>query len=281
MKFSFALMTLLGSTAAEENTFAQQIAQNLMKDQKFQQVLTNQIQENMPAGNMEDFNKLTLQDKLKSISKDLKSADQLSALWDGVKDTNNQHLSQFNVNFNSETNAIDIHSTAVDTEGLPLYQWHQAQDGTVKSTIRDATEEKQAPVKEEQPATPVETEAPKTEAKPETVEKKAPSTLQTVTTSGFEAGYQIDSKTYLTPEEIEMQRDVAFKIVYFFIAFIIMTFGLLYAYYKVDQKEQEREQREKRTKGIFFEEPNQKSFFDFLAGNLDEENYLVNPNARK
>jgi hypothetical protein len=85
----------------------------------------------------------------------------------------------------------------------------------------------------------------------------------------------------MTPEEIEMQRDVAFKIVYFFIAFIIMTFGLLYAYYKVDQKEQEREQREKRTKGIFFEEPNQKSFFDFLAGNLDDENYLVNPNARK
>lgn len=66
----------------------------------------------------------------------------------------------------------------------------------------------------------------------------------------------IDSKTYLTPEEIEMQRDIAFKIVYFFIAFIIMTFGLLYAYYKVDQKEQERESREKRTKGIFFEEAN-------------------------
>ena len=99
--------------------------------------------------------------------------------------------------------------------------------------------------------------------------------------TGYDAGFTINSKTYLTPEEIEMQRDIAFKIVYFFIAFIIMTFGLLYAYYKVDQKEQEREKRDSRTKGIFFEEPNQKSFFDFLAGNIDDENYLVNPNARK
>lgn len=85
----------------------------------------------------------------------------------------------------------------------------------------------------------------------------------------------------MTPEEIEAQRDIAFKIVYFFISFIIMTFGLLYAYYKVDQKEQERERREKQTKGLFYDEPNQKTFFDFLAGQVDDENYLVNPNARK
>jgi hypothetical protein len=61
--------------------------------------------------------------------------------------------------------------------------------------------------------------------------------MQTVMSTGFDAGFQLNGKTYLTPEEIEMQRDIAFKIVYFFIAFIIMTFGLLYAYYKVDQKE--------------------------------------------
>jgi hypothetical protein len=201
-------------------------------------------------------------------------------MWDGIKTTDNQHLSQFNVNFNGAS--IDVHSTAVDVNGLPLYQWHANQDGTVKATNRD-TENKQdvQPVKEVAQAAPV--AAPKaTEVKAQdtTVEKKS-TNLQTVTSTGFDAGYQINGKTYLTPEEIQMQRDVAFKIVYFFIAFIIMTFGLLYAYYKVDQKEQEREQREKRTKGIFFEEPNQKSFFDFLAGNLDDENYLVNPNARK
>jgi hypothetical protein len=40
-------------------------------------------------------------------------------------------------------------------------------------------------------------------------------------------------------EDIEKQREVAFKIVYFFIGFIALTFGLLYAYYKVDKREQE------------------------------------------
>ena len=73
MKYSFALMTLLGYTAADDNTFAQQIAQNLMKDQQFQDVITNQIQTNLATNNMGDFSKLSLQDKLKSISQDLQS----------------------------------------------------------------------------------------------------------------------------------------------------------------------------------------------------------------
>jgi len=33
--------------------------------------------------------------------------------------------------------------------------------------------------------------------------------------------------------EMEKQRDVAFKIMYFFIVFIIATFGLLYTYFKM------------------------------------------------
>lgn len=34
-------------------------------------------------------------------------------------------------------------------------------------------------------------------------------------------------------DNMEMQRDVAFKIMYFFIVFIIATFGLLYTYFKM------------------------------------------------
>ena len=79
---------------------------------------------------------------------------------------------------------------------------------------------------------------------------------------------------------MEAQRDIAFKIVYFFIAFITFTFGLLYAYYKVDKKEQEQEQREKRAKGVFYGEATNGSFFDFLAGQMDDQNFLVNPHAR-
>lgn len=82
-------------------------------------------------------------------------------------------------------------------------------------------------------------------------------------------------------EDMEMQRDIAFKIVYFFIFFIVLTFGLLYAYYKIDKKTQEEEERQKRAKGIFYGESNQKTFFDFLAGQVDDENFCVNPNARQ
>jgi len=115
----------------------------------------------------------------------------------------------------------------------------------------------------------------------EPIEQELESELETESESeGEYEGSKLNS-TFLTPEEIAQQRDMAFKIVYFFIAFIIMTFGLLYAYYRVDKKEQERERREKQAKGIFYDEPNQNSFFDFLAGQVDDENYLVNPNARR
>lgn len=45
-------------------------------------------------------------------------------------------------------------------------------------------------------------------------------------------------------ENMEMQRDVAFKIMYFFIVFIIATFGLLYTYFKMSQKVEEDARRE-------------------------------------
>ena len=70
---------------------------------------------------------------------------------------------------------------------------------------------------------------------------------------------------------MEMQRDIAFKIVYFFILFIIGTIGLLYAYFKMSKKEQIEQERKARAKGVFFGEPSQQTFFDFLAGQNDPE----------
>ena len=45
--------------------------------------------------------------------------------------------------------------------------------------------------------------------------------------------------------------------------FIIATFGLLYAYYKMDKKEQEQKARENKV--------SDRTFFDFLAGQVDDE----------
>jgi hypothetical protein len=61
----------------------------------------------------------------------------------------------------------------------------------------------------------------------------------------------VDSYTTVKPEsmsdeewaQLEEQRDLAYKIVYFFLVLIVATFGLLYVYYKMDQKEQQKEAR--------------------------------------
>lgn len=79
-------------------------------------------------------------------------------------------------------------------------------------------------------------------------------------------------------EELDAQRDVAFKVMYFFIVFIIGTFGLLFAYFQMSQQ-QEQEEREKR--GEQKAKGTEHTFFDFLAGQMeDTENYNVNPYAR-
>lgn len=51
------------------------------------------------------------------------------------------------------------------------------------------------------------------------------SNTQTNTTTSGESASSVDW------DSLDMQRDIAFKIVYFFIVFIIGTFGLLYAYF--------------------------------------------------
>lgn len=82
--------------------------------------------------------------------------------------------------------------------------------------------------------------------------------------------------------DLEKQRDIAFKIMYFFIVFIIATFGLLYAYFRMTQaSENEAAQRKGMAKGQMRSRNQQQNFMDFLAGQLDDESFVVNPHARK
>jgi len=48
------------------------------------------------------------------------------------------------------------------------------------------------------------------------------------------------------PTDLDYQRDIAFNIMYFFIAFIAATFGLLYVYYKTTASTQSA-QKNKRS----------------------------------
>ena len=78
--------------------------------------------------------------------------------------------------------------------------------------------------------------------------------------------------------DLEKQRDIAFKIMYFFIVFIIFTFTLLYVFFRMTQQQQEEEARRKGVKAR--EGAHQETFLDFLAGQTDNEHYVVNPYAR-
>lgn len=80
--------------------------------------------------------------------------------------------------------------------------------------------------------------------------------------------------------DLEKQRDIAFKIMYFFIVFIIATFSLLYAYFRMTQNSEREEAQRKGVKGQA-NRGQQPNFFDFIAGQMDEETYVVNPYARK
>jgi len=68
---------------------------------------------------------------------------------------------------------------------------------------------------------------------------------------------------------------------YFFIVFIIATFSLLYAYFKMTQKSEREAAGRKAGKGQANRGAQQQNFFDFIAGQMDEETYVVNPYARK
>lgn len=85
-------------------------------------------------------------------------------------------------------------------------------------------------------------------------------------------------------DEAEVQRDIAFKIMYFFIALVLITFMTLYAYFSMvsTADAQARAARARRNKGLMDDkspEAKQANFVDFLSGSFDAD-YVVNPNAR-
>jgi len=214
--------------------------------------------------NQNDFDKLMVYQKLESVLNDFENVDNLKQLWKDVSsEDKTQYLNKINFEFDLTNGQIHATSGAVDTEGKPVYDWnlHQGK-GEITETVRvpETSASVVTPAAEVVVAQPVQNTV---------TEEKAPETVPTT----FEG---IDWESM----DMEQQREIAFKIVYFFIAFVMMTFGLLFLYYKLDQKEQAKEERTKRAKGIFYGDVNQKTFFDFLAGQVDDENYLVNPHAR-
>jgi len=155
-----------------------------------------------------------MREKLSSLMKDFKSQALVSDLWMDVKQKDlEENLKNVQVSFDWKKNMVNVMSQAKDYKNRPLFEWQMFTDsGDIKAIRRTG----------------------KTET---TVESKVdPATLDSEKSQEkideVEASYsQAGGVPKVDPAE--MQRDMAFKILFFFISFIAATFSLLYAYFKI------------------------------------------------
>jgi len=184
-----------------------------------------------------EFKNLMVYQKLKDIMADLGTNQGIHQLWKDVSpEEQAQYLSKINISFDTENGMIEVSSKALDTHDKPIYDWKfDSGIGSMSSVRREHDHEEIAPSTPTD-AAPVTTAAAPVASEPQVAVKP----VTEVKTISKTPAKKLDPNS---PEwqDMEMQRDIAFKIVYFFIGFIAMTFGLLYAYYKIDQKAQEEE----------------------------------------
>jgi hypothetical protein len=145
-------------------------------------------------------------------------------------------LQNINVNFDLKTGKIKLTSAATNTEGKSLYGYDlDTKTGAIEVTTRDAYSTTERVVeKSVDPKTLIfdaTIDVPK-----ELLQNNGPFATSPVETKEQKAYADMTPEEQREWDEIEMQRDIAFKIMYFFIAFVFATFGLLYIYFKMHQK---------------------------------------------
>lgn len=178
------------------------------------------------------------------------------------------------MHFDTVNHLVGVFSDEVDSKGRPVRQWElNIETGHITETKRTGDE-----------VTITHKDVDPTELNKEQNEKMIDQDTQE-TAAWIDALSEKKEEKELAGAEIidewndlEKQRDIAFKIMYFFIVFIIFTFTLLYVFFRMTQQQQEEEARRKGVKAR--EGAHQETFLDFLAGQTDNEHYVVNPYAR-
>ena len=218
--------------------------------------------------NKDAFETGLLHKRLGAILNSLKNPDNMNEMFDHVdsEDMHDGTMTSFNMQFNTKTNEVRVSTEAVDKKGDPLYEFVMNPDtGIVKQIKRDRITSHEKVIEKELDTTKFIT---------------AKTTTSTATKSK-PATRSFDSSKYQEEwDDLDAQRDLAFKIVYFFIAFITVTFGLLYVYFRMHQKELQEEQ-ERKARGVknYNIRNSDETFFDFLVGQMDYEKGPVNPKA--
>ena len=154
------------------------------------------------------------------------------------------------VEFDLENDQIKMKSDAVNVNGEALFEWTlDPETGEIMEATREQDASKEKIIERQvNPDSLENSEVVKAlekieAAKPDFINQTAEVTQDTIAAnqttieeSSTEAAAGMDFVA------LDMQRDMAFKIVYFFIVFIVATFGLLYAYFQMNKKELEEEQ---------------------------------------
>jgi hypothetical protein len=210
------------------------------------------------------FDSGLLHKRLGAILKSLKDPENMNQMFDHVEESDMKAgaMTSINMQFNTQTNEVKVSSGGNDKKGHPLYEFvMNADTGVIQQIKRDPVTSHEKIV--EKNIDPIAVDAPK---------------AVTVQPKKSEPG-TFDASQYTSEwDDLDAQRDLAFKIVYFFIAFILFTFGLLYAYFRLHQKEleEERSRKNRVPKQLAMANDNE-SFFDFLVGQVDYEKNPVNP----
>lgn len=227
----------------------------------------------------QQYDKLILYQKLQNILQDFEKQTVVDGLWqDLTPEAKQGPLRKFKVEFDLDKQQIGVSTKATDNDGKPLYEW------TLDSNLGQIEHIKRIPIVNPKLLPKAETNIEKVDAKSVPAVPEPFSTKEVEYPAPVDAVYKQQPKEAIVEkvdpttsngepqwDNLESQRDLAFKIVYAFIMFIIATFSLLYAYYKLDKKEQEQQARENRAKGAVSGKGSDRTFFDFLAGQIDDE----------
>jgi lipopolysaccharide export LptBFGC system permease protein LptF len=178
--------------------------------------------------------------------------DYLKKKWQTAASTG--ALDHLNLHIDLSTNTIRVETEARDGEGNPLVSFTVDEEGNFQDPLSAIIYKA---LTDPTPAKPQE------ETKPE---NSTTNNNQVIVADIIEDEKTIietlvpKSSSKLTQEEeFQMQRQVALKVVFFFVSFIFVCFGLLYLYHRIQQASIPQRVETKQ------------NFFEFLAGSVEED----------
>lgn len=193
---------------------------------------------------MKEWKKLSMKQKLAGLIDTFKKEGAAKEIWGDKVVAESSAMQQVTVHIDTQNSMLGIYTDEVDVKGRPVLQWEMNTEiGHVVETTRskDGQQvkviEKDSPVLKSHKPSPVNNYSNNQQYKSSAPAGNSDADL---TTSGEKI---IDISGEM--QDVEAQRDIAFKIMFFFISFILGTYGILYWIFRcVENKRQEDELKE-------------------------------------